>query len=120
MTTWDNGFWATDIGTFLWDFHAGPSNDAVFGFVTGGQPGSFSVGGYVSGWYWGVSGFGGSPDDKGKQGPELNQYSRYAGVFGTGVYVPGVSGISVNDVGVYGQFGELEEGPPSSHVVARW
>jgi hypothetical protein len=41
--------------------------------------------------------------------PDVNSYSDFAGVLGTGVYVTGVAGTSVNNVGVYGQAGEATE-----------
>jgi hypothetical protein len=46
-----------------------------------------------------------APDDQGRVGPPPNDYCSYAGVFGTGVYVTGVAGTSINKVGVYGQNG---------------
>jgi hypothetical protein len=53
-----------------------------------------------------LEGLGGAPDDSGHVGPPPNGYCSYAGVFGTGVFVTGVAGTSVNNVGVYGQTGE--------------
>ena len=65
----------------------------------------FRIGGSFGGFYYGVQGYGGYPDDSGNIGPDVNEYSDFAGVFGTGVYVTGVAGTSVNNVGVYGQSG---------------
>jgi hypothetical protein len=65
----------------------------------------FRIGGSFGGFYYGVQGYGGDPDDAGNIGPDVNEYSDFAGVFGTGVYVTGVAGTSVNNVGVYGQSG---------------
>jgi hypothetical protein len=66
----------------------------------------FKIGGSFGGFYYGVQGYGGDPNDKGNSGPQVNEYSDFAGVFGTGVYVTGVAGTSVNNCGVYGQHGE--------------
>jgi hypothetical protein len=66
-------------------------------------------GGSFGGWVYGAAAHGGSPDDKGNVGPQVNSYSDFAGVFGTGIYVTGVAGTSVNNVGVYGQTGELSD-----------
>jgi hypothetical protein len=86
-----------------------------WGFVTD-EPGfdpRFDIGGQFGGWYYGVSAYGGHGQDVGepeaKRGPAVNRYSDFAGVLGTGVYVTGVAGTSVNNVGVYGQTGEDPE-----------
>ena len=55
----------------------------------------FRIGGSLGGFYYGVQGYGGYPDDSGNIGPQVNSYSDFAGVFGTGVYVTGVAGTSV-------------------------
>ena len=74
-------------------------------FLRGDSP-LFRFGGSFGGWVYGAAAHGGSPDDKGNVGPQVNSYSDFAGVFGTGIYVTGVAGTSVNNVGVYGQTGE--------------
>jgi hypothetical protein len=67
----------------------------------------FRFGGSFGGWVYGAAAHGGSPDDSGNVGPDVvTNYSDFAGVFGTGVYVTGVAGTSVNNVGVYGQTGD--------------
>jgi hypothetical protein len=106
MTTLDNAFQATGSGNTYSDFTAVPRAKTIWGFLTSASQARFSVGGLFSGWYWGVQGLGGAPDDSGKVGPAPNDYCSYAGVFGTGVYVTGVAGTSINNVGVYGQAGE--------------
>src|ERR1700731_631998 len=78
----------------------------------------FKIGGQFAGWFYGVRGSGGfsvDADPQGqiwppvignpvfKDGPEINNYSNFAGVLGTGIFVTGVAGTSVNNVGVYGQ-----------------
>ena len=102
-TTGDNLSWAPDYGFVTW-----------FVGATGAR---FKVGGRFNGWFYGVQGTGGDAEDADaqhknwppglgsefKDGPEVNDYSTFAGVFGTGVYVTGVAGTSVNNVGVYGQ-----------------
>jgi hypothetical protein len=74
----------------------------------------FDLGGQFGGWHYGVkayAGYGGEvgSDGEAKRGPDVNEYCDFAGVFGTGIYVTGVAGTSVNNVGVYGQAGD----PPS-------
>ena len=74
-------------------------------FPRGNSP-LFRFGGSFGGWVYGAAAHGGSPDDNGNVGPEVNGYSNFAGVFGTGVYVNGVAGTSINNIGVYGQTGD--------------
>src|SRR5689334_22528972 len=74
-------------------------------FLLGDSP-LFGFGGSFGGWVYGAGAHGGSPDGSGNVGPQVNGYSDFAGVFGTGVFVTGVAGTSVNNVGVYGQTGE--------------
>jgi hypothetical protein len=62
----------------------------------------FKIGGSFGGFHYGAVGYGGYPDNGGNIGPQVNNYSDFAGVFGTGVYVTGVAGTSLNNVGVYG------------------
>jgi hypothetical protein len=69
---------------------------------------STRLGGSFGGFYYGVQGYGGYPDDSGNIGPQVNSYSDFAGVLGTGVYVTGVAGTSVTHAGVYGQTGDGE------------
>jgi hypothetical protein len=87
----------------------------TWGFVTSNQSPlvMFKIGGSFGGFHYGAQGYGGYPDDSGNIGPQVNSYSDFAGVFGTGVYVTGVAGTSVNNVGVYGQTGQISttEGP---------
>jgi hypothetical protein len=74
--------------------------------------------GSLHGFYYGVVGAGGYSWGT-KAGPEVNQYSSYAGVLGTGIYVTGVAGTSLNNVGVYGQAGEIADSsiPPGKPAV---
>jgi hypothetical protein len=79
----------------------------------------FRFGGSFGGWVYGAAAHGGSPDDSGNVGPDVvTNYSDFAGVFGTGVYVTGVAGTSVNNVGVYGQTGELTDGQIPQNIAA--
>jgi hypothetical protein len=80
-------------------------------FILGDGP-LFRFGGSFGGWVYGVAAHGGSPDDNGNVGPQVNSYCDFAGVFGTGVYVGGVAGTSTLNVGVYGQTGESPERLP--------
>jgi hypothetical protein len=80
-------------------------------FPRGDNP-MFRFGGSFGGWRYGAAAYGGDPDDKGNVGPAVNDYSSFAGVFGTGVYVAGVAGTSTNNVGVYGQLGEEDPRDP--------
>jgi hypothetical protein len=70
----------------------------------------FDIGAQLGGWYYGVKAYGGHGLDLGepeaKRGPAVNAYSDFAGVLGTGVYVPGVAGTSIRGSGVYGQTDE--------------
>jgi hypothetical protein len=70
------------------------------------------------GWVYGAAAHGGSPDDRGNVGPQVNSYSDFAGVFGTGIYVGGVVGTSALNVGVYGQTGDLTDEQVPQNVVA--
>jgi hypothetical protein len=100
-----------------WDFLALPGNKPTWvpkwGFKTEAPTFDprFDIGGQFGGWHYGVkayAGYGGEigSDKEAKRGPDVNEYSDFAGVFGTGVFVTGVAGTSVNNVGVYGQTGE--------------
>jgi hypothetical protein len=82
----------------------------------------FKIGGQFGGWFYGVKAYGGHGQEVGgnaeaKRGPEVNAYCDFAGVLGTGIYVTGVAGTSVNNVGVYGQTGEYSVTIPT-RVVA--
>jgi hypothetical protein len=63
----------------------------------------FGFGGRFQGWYYGVYGFGGARGPNHEIGPEINGYTAYCSVLGTGYYVPGVAGTSTYNPGVYGQ-----------------
>jgi hypothetical protein len=100
-----------------WDFVALPGTSTTWvpkwGFLTSAPTFDprFDLGGQLGGWHYGVkayAGYGGAvgSDKEAKRGPDVNDYSDFAGVFGTGIYVTGVAGTSVNNVGVYGQAGE--------------
>jgi hypothetical protein len=71
----------------------------------------FAAGAGFQGWYYGVLSFGGDPSPDGTTGPTTNDYSNFAGVLGSGTYVTGVAGTSINNVGVYGQ---TEQDPNAS------
>jgi hypothetical protein len=73
-------------------------------FPRGNSP-MFRFGGSFGGWKYGAAAYGGDPDDNDNVGPDVNDFSSFAGVFGTGVFVTGVAGTSTNGVGVYGQTG---------------
>jgi hypothetical protein len=96
-----------------WDFLAIPGNvpttTPTWGYTTkteGIDP-RFKIGGALHGWFYGVLGTGGHAVDEGRKvGPDVNGYSDFAGVFGTGVFVTGVAGTSIFGPGVYGQMGE--------------
>jgi hypothetical protein len=94
----ENGFTATGsgIGHRTWFVYPEPL---------------FAYGAQFQGWFYGTIGAGGATDPNNKFGPDTNSYSDFAGVFGTGAYVTGVAGTSINNVGVYGQ---TEEDPNSS------
>jgi hypothetical protein len=99
-----------------WDFLAIPGNvpttTPTWGYTTkteGIDP-RFKIGGALHGWFYGVVGTGGHAVDEGRKvGPDVNGYSDFAGVFGTGVFVTGVAGTSIFGPGVYGQMGEDPE-----------
>jgi hypothetical protein len=96
-----------------WDFLAIPGNvpttTPTWGYTTkfqGIDP-RFKIGGELRGWFYGVLGVGGHAVDEGRKvGPDVNGYSDFAGVRGTGVFVTGVAGTSIFGPGVYGQMGE--------------
>jgi hypothetical protein len=96
-----------------WDFLAIPGNvpttSPTWGYTTkfqGIDP-RFKIGGELRGWFYGVLGVGGHAVDEGRKvGPDVNGYSDFAGVRGTGVFVTGVAGTSIFGPGVYGQMGE--------------
>jgi hypothetical protein len=96
-----------------WDFLAIPGNvpttTPTWGYTTkteGIDP-RFKIGGALHGWFYGVVGTGGHAVDEGRKvGPDVNSYSDFAGVLGTGVFVTGVAGTSIFGPGVYGQTGE--------------
>ena len=99
-----------------WDFVALPGNSTTWvpkwGFLTSAPTFDprFDIGGQLGGWHYGVkayAGYGGAvgSDKEAKRGPDVNEYCDFAGVFGTGIYVTGVAGTSVNNIGVYGQAG---------------
>jgi hypothetical protein len=101
-----------------WDFVALPGNSRTWvpkwGFLTSAPTFDprFDIGGQLGGWHYGVkayAGYGGEvgSDGEAKRGPDVNEYCDFAGVLGTGIYVTGVAGTSVNNVGVYGQSGVL-------------
>jgi hypothetical protein len=96
-----------------WDFLAIPGNvpttTPTWGYTTkfqGIDP-RFKIGGELRGWFYGVLGVGGHAVDEGRKvGPDVNGYSDFAGVRGTGVFVTGVAGTSIFGPGIYGQMGE--------------
>jgi hypothetical protein len=99
-------------GGYQYDSFATPGGEPppIYGYVaqTPGDNPRFQIGGSFHGFYYGVVGSGGYAWYEGeKVGPEVNSYSSYAGVLGTGIYVNGVAGTSLHDVGVYGQVGEV-------------
>jgi len=102
--------------TFLANAGPAPTWTPRWGFVTyelDFDP-RFKIGGQFGGWWYGVrayAGHGAGKEDfhgntEAKRGPQLNGYSEFAGVLGTGVHVTGVAGTSIESVGVYGQAGE--------------
>jgi hypothetical protein len=99
-------------GSAEYDFLAIPGSKPPpkYGYLTwtAGDNPRFQIGGSLHGFYYGVVGAGGYSWGT-KAGPEVNQYSSYAGVLGTGIYVTGVAGTSLNNVGVYGQAGEIAD-----------
>jgi hypothetical protein len=120
MSTHDDAFTA-EAKSLAYTFRAKagtkPTWTPRWGFVTD-EPRfdpRFKIGGQFGGWFYGVRAYGGHGWEVGgaeaKRGPEVNEYSDFAGVLGTGVYVTGVAGTSVNNVGVYGQTGEVPDLP---------
>ncbi len=109
---------AAESGTqWDWDFLASPGNRPnwvpKWGFKTHAPTFDprFDIGGQFGGWHYGVKAYGGyggeiGSDGEAKRGPDVNGYCDFAGAFGTGLYVTGVAGTSVNNAGVYGQTGE--------------
>ena len=100
-----------------WDFVALPGTSTTWvpkwGFLTSAPTFDprFDIGGQLGGWHYGVrayAGYGGDvgSDGQAKRGPDVNEFCDFAGVFGTGIYVTGVAGTSVNNIGVYGQAGD--------------
>ena len=100
-----------------WDFVALPGTSTTWvpkwGFLTSAPTFDprFDIGGQLGGWHYGVKAYGGyggevGSDGEAKRGPAVNEYCDFAGVFGTGIYVTGVAGTSVNNIGVYGQAGD--------------
>jgi hypothetical protein len=116
MSTQDDAFEA-EAKSLNYTFRAKagtkPTWTPRWGFVTD-EPGfdpRFKIGGQFGGWFYGVRAYGGHGQDVGgnaeaTRGPPVNSYSDFAGVLGTGVYVTGVAGTSINNSGVYGQTGE--------------
>jgi hypothetical protein len=101
-------------GGYQYDFFAIPAGKpppiAGYATQTWGDNPRFPFGGSFHGFYYGVVGSGGYSWNEGsKPGPTANLYSSYAGVLGTGIYVNGVAGTSLHDVGVYGQQGEFPD-----------
>jgi hypothetical protein len=103
-----------------WDFLAVPGHvpttTPTWGYttLTQGIDPRFKIGGALHGWFYGVVGTGGHAVDGGRKvGPDVNVYSDFAGVFGTGVFVTGVAGTSIFGPGVYGQTGEDPDSPIS-------
>ena len=92
-------------------------DDVTDVFPRGNSP-MFRFGGSFGGWRYGAAAYGGDPDDNGNVGPAVNDYSSFAGVFGTGVYVTGVAGTSTNGVGVYGQTGDIPPPVPNMSPAA--
>jgi len=79
MTATDNSYVASGVGTYG-DFIASPgkaTQPAIWGFLTAASQARFSVGGLFSGWYWGVQGLGGSPDNSGRVGPPPNDFFEF-------------------------------------------
>ena len=112
-------------GSAQWDFLALPGNQTppTYGFATqtrGSDP-RFKIGGTLHGFHYGVVGSGGYAwNDGTKPGPDLNSYSSYAGVLGTGIYVTGVAGTSLYNVGVYGQQGEVADSSLPQNLGRRY
>jgi len=129
MSTHDDAFTA-EAKSLVFTFRAKagtkPTWTPRWGFVTD-EPHydpRFQIGAQFGGWFYGVRAYGGHGWEFGgaetKRGPEVNEYSDFAGVLGTGVYVTGVAGTSINNVGVYGQTGEIPDLPwPVPNYYAR-
>jgi len=102
----DKKTWAVRWGfvTTTQDYDAKVNGDAGV-FPRGPKP-MFRWGGSFGGWVYGAAAYAGSPDDNDNVGPAVNDYSSFAGVFGTGVFVNGVVGTSTINIGVYGQSGD--------------
>jgi len=107
-------------GAVFWAFPGEATYAPDQGFLASGigNDPHVKIGGQFGGWFYGVRGSGGLSVDADaqhevwppvigksefKDGPEVNDYSNFAGVLGTGIFVTGVAGTSVNNVGVYGQ-----------------
>jgi hypothetical protein len=112
-----------------WDFVALPGNSTTWvpkwGFLTSAPTFDprFDIGGQFGGWHYGAkayAGYGGDVlrDGEAKRGPDVNAYSEFAGVLGTGIYVTGVAGTSSFNVGVYGQTGEVPESSIPNYYLA--
>jgi hypothetical protein len=110
MTTLDDLFWGNEQN---WtNFLASGAFDGIgFTAVYASDSPVFSLGAGFQGWFYGVLSCGGDPSPDGTTGPAVNDYSNFAGVWGTGTYVTGVAGTSINNCGVYGQ---TEQDPGSS------
>jgi hypothetical protein len=129
MSTHDDAFTA-EAKSLVYTFRAKagtkPTWTPRWGFLTD-EPHydpRFQIGAQFGGWFYGVRAYGGHGWEFGgaetKRGPEVNEYSDFAGVLGTGVYVTGVAGTSINKVGVYGQTGEVPDLPwPVPNFYAR-
>jgi hypothetical protein len=102
----DKKTWAVRWGfvTTTQDYNASVNGDEGV-FPRGPKP-MFRWGGSFGGWVYGAAAYAGDPDDNDNVGPAVNDYSNFAGVFGTGVFVNGVAGTSTNNIGVYGQSGD--------------
>ena len=118
MSTSDDAFIA-EAKSLDYTFLAKPGNKQTwtprYGYLTHtwGYDPRFKIGGSFHGWFYGVVGSGGYALENGnRSGPAVNGYSDFAGVLGTGVYVTGVAGTSINSPGVYGQTGEDSLIPP--------
>jgi hypothetical protein len=107
----DKTTWAPKWGFVTTTTDPGATPNPNAGVFPRGKKPLFRWGGSFGGWVYGAAAHGGSPDDSGNVGPQVNSYSDFAGVFGTGVYVGGVAGTSTNNVGVYGQTGDTPEFP---------
>lgn len=110
MASTDDWFWA--YGQNWTNYLASGAFDGIgFTAVYASDSPVFSLGAGFQGWFYGVLSCGGDPSPDGTTGPDVNDYSNFAGVWGTGTYVTGVAGTSINNCGVYGQ---TEQDPESS------